>query len=1217
MESLIIACKGIYSNNNELSSAPVGAMKLANNIVIQKDSIAECRRGLARLEFRLPLTSDRADKLLQYQNTLLVHYRNTQLARYDSVNGIVPYSGSYINPDNNLARIKSAEANQNFYFTSARGIQKMDVVTTTPYQAGMFKGLDLLATPSVNPSGFMANQTQVAYRLLWGTTDANGNLVLGSPSQRAIVANQSGSPQNVNVSATVPVGVTVNDFYQLYRGNQASSLFTSAFATIEDISYQATPAFEGTAGNNINIIYTGGGVGDTAVLTVNYSTLTLGSLVYTSNLAGGLGNQISIAYANTAVAGSETVTVIGNAITVGIQSGVSTQNQVKAAINASTPALALISISGSSASAVTTTAPTFLTGGSISVQIDSGVTTAQTIFNALVGNSVVTSIVTPVITGAGTNTQTTTTTTLSGGTVTLVTPDDNMQLVFEGTTSGSTLTLQGNTYTSVLSGTISTNIKVAYVGGGTAGSEVVAVLPSNAVVQDLTYTSVALAGLGDLVSVQYTSPAGVVAGSEIVTVSGNKIVVQIQSGVSTAAQIFAAINASVPALNIVSVAISGAGGNTQVTGGPTSLSGGEVKVQVQSGVSTAQNVFNAVTASAAASAIVSLVLVSSGTLQSPAGPSSLTGGVSTINILDLVPDSLRGAALYTNQTQEGILQANELPPFAADVATFRNCLFFGNTRTKQVLPFSILAVAGTNGVQLNSTITIAGTTYTAGSSEIVGSNQFQLVTTGSAAQNVNDTALSLCRVINQSSTNTSVYAYYVSSGSGLPGMIQIEERFLGGSFYSITTGGPQPANGTGTAYSPTLPASGIKVSSTNQTNLNGLMYSKQQQPDAVPSLNIFYVGSAAKKILRIIALRDSLMILKEDGIFRCTGAGPSSFNIDSLDPTAVLLAPESAAPLANQIYALTSQGVVSISDTGVEVLSRNIEDQLLPLFSEALTATSYFSFGVGYETDRQYILWTISEVGDTFSNQAFVYNIFTRAWTRWTRDQSSGLILLADNKLYVTDPTTSYINQERKNGLNTDFADEAISVTISAINQYVITLNEVIDATVGDLLFQSGSVYATITAVDPINLTVTVSNLLTWNMSAPTFIEKAIACQVEWVPNAANGQPGYLKQWSEAAILLKQNSFNTASLAFYSDVSGSIDVDPFPGNTGGVWGFFPWGMIPWGGVFKSLPVRTYVPLEKQRCDLLSVQFLCQEAWSQFQVEGIALSFRYISTRTGR
>src|SRR5690349_21703438 len=108
-----IKIKGLYTHPNELSEVPEGALATADNLVINKESVAESRRGLDVLD-SLPSASDRADKLFTYQNKLLVHY-GSSLAYYNS--GFTPYSGSYSNPDNTTAKMKAAQANSNFYFT--------------------------------------------------------------------------------------------------------------------------------------------------------------------------------------------------------------------------------------------------------------------------------------------------------------------------------------------------------------------------------------------------------------------------------------------------------------------------------------------------------------------------------------------------------------------------------------------------------------------------------------------------------------------------------------------------------------------------------------------------------------------------------------------------------------------------------------------------------------------------------------------------------------------------------------------------------------------------------------------------------------------------------------------------------------------------------------------------------------------------------------------
>lgn len=936
-QTLQMKILGLYTNSNELSSAPDGALSIADNIWISKDSIAEPRRGFAYLPFSLPRANDVADKLGQFQNELLVHYNdstsgslNNKLAYYNMSTGINVYTGSYAHPDPLMARIKFAESNQNIYFTTATGVYKNDLITNNPVPAGMYQALDCNATASSSMSGFMNNNAEVAYRVVWGITDANNNLILGAPSSRALISNITGGVQNTSLQITIPTGITVNHFYQIYRSDQSVGITSQAQLTIQDITYTASQNFTGTAGNVITVAYTTGGT-----------------------------------------AGAEVVSVVSTAISIKIQSGVSTAAQVLAAFNNSAAALNLASGS---------------------------------------------------ITGLATNAETAPASgTLANGSVTLSPPDDSMQLVYE------------------------------------------------------------------------------------------------------------------------------------------------------------------------------------------ANPTSAQITAKSITVIDITPDSLRGAALYTNATQQGILQQNNAPPYALDLCLFQTCMFYGNVQTPQQMFLTMLAVGGSGGVQSGDTLTIAGTTYTAGSSENVSTLTYKLVTAGSPAQNINDTSLSLIRVINQNATNTAVYAYYLSTTNSLPGQMLLQARVLGSAVFNVT------ASADGASWSPALPTSGTTVGSSNTASLNGLMYSKAGQPEAVPSLNILYIGSASKPIRRIIPVRNSLFIFKDDGVFRCTGVA-GNFAIDVIDTTIILLAPESAVTLSNQVWCLTTQGVVSMSDNGGPVLSRPIENQLLQLEGAGLANLQAYSFGVGYESERQYVLWTITSSTDTFATQAFIYNTFTKTWTRSTRQQNHGIILSFDNRMYLTNATNSNISQERKSYTYLDYSDEATGTSILAINGQVLTLTNVNEISVGDLIYQSTSVNSLVTSINEAANTVTVADLLinSWTVSAATVL-KSYQCLIQWLPNTA-GNPGYLRHWRETTLILKQNLFKTASLNFFSEIDSSIDMVPITGNIGVGWGQFGWGNSAWGGIVNSKPFRTYVPREKQRCDLLTIQFSCQNAWGQFQVEGLSCILNTIGER---
>lgn len=86
----------------------------------------------------------------------------------------------------------------------------------------------------------------------------------------------------------------------------------------------------------------------------------------------------------------------------------------------------------------------------------------------------------------------------------------------------------------------------------------------------VTYTAVATDNTGNLITVAYT--AGGTAGAEVVTVVGNAISAQIESGVSTITQVRTAVNASVAAAALVTA--TGTSGTAVTTATASALTGG-------------------------------------------------------------------------------------------------------------------------------------------------------------------------------------------------------------------------------------------------------------------------------------------------------------------------------------------------------------------------------------------------------------------------------------------------------------------------------------------------------------------------------------------------------------------------------------------------------------------------------------------------------------------
>lgn len=93
------------------------------------------------------------------------------------------------------------------------------------------------------------------------------------------------------------------------------------------------------------------------------------------------------------------------------------------------------------------------------------------------------------------------------------------------------------------------------------------------VIQDLTIIMSTPSSAGNSYTIEFTS--GGTAGSEVASASGNNIQVQIESGVSTATQVKAALDGFGPFTLAATCTISGTPSNAQVTQAATNLAGGE------------------------------------------------------------------------------------------------------------------------------------------------------------------------------------------------------------------------------------------------------------------------------------------------------------------------------------------------------------------------------------------------------------------------------------------------------------------------------------------------------------------------------------------------------------------------------------------------------------------------------------------------------------------
>lgn len=593
--------------------------------------------------------------------------------------------------------------------------------------------------------------------------------------------------------------------------------------------------------------------------------------------------------------------------------------------------------------------------------------------------------------------------------------------------------------------------------------------------------------------------------------------------------------------------------------------------------------------------------------------SDITNGF--ISFTDSITDELRGASLYTSPSESGIRGANERPPLSKDLAIYKSAfMFFANTETRQRLYFSLVGVSGLSA----KTITLAGVTYTFGASEIIASKQVQVFSSGVLSTDIDQTARSLVRVINRNSSNTNVYAYYLSGPDDLPGSLMIEARTMGGAQFTLNCQDttisamffPAP---------PVSPATDIKSTSTNSVQKNALFFSKYQENEHVPVTNYLLVGPANKEILRIAPLRESLIIIKEEGVYRLTGENEQSFTITPLDLTVFCRGADSVAVLTNQVFMFSNQGAVTITETGVQVVSRDIENKLLPLLQNA--NLNSICFGFSYETERSYFLSVPTNPSDISNTQTFVYNVFTQAWTRWTFGISQAIIESNSDLLYFA-KSGSDLFRERKDLIQTDYADPEYNISITNIGvDFVDVVSSLTQPQTGWVLNQgaSESIIESIQVLGSSTYRLTFKTEIptSWTVSA-AILYPSVGFDIEFVPFTA-GQPAILKQ-SRLAKVLTDSSYaeNTATgltMVFKSNFdedAEEIDIDTF----GFGWGSGPFGGFGWGGSGDGYGAVTYVPTNKQYNTRLVLGIKHKNAREKLSVAGFAFDFEMASETIG-
>ena len=523
----------------------------------------------------------------------------------------------------------------------------------------------------------------------------------------------------------------------------------------------------------------------------------------------------------------------------------------------------------------------------------------------------------------------------------------------------------------------------------------------------------------------------------------------------------------------------------------------------------------------------------------------------TISYVDAIPDAFRnvGTPLYTNEDQEGSAAANQPPPLARDVCEFRNFAFYANFTDPHRMTLQLVDAASL--VAATSTITIGGVVYSCQAAETIASGNFQKFTAGTAAQNVDDTAKSIVRVINGYAANTRYYAYYVSTPSTIPGRILLEERSVGGSAFVATCNNAT----TSACFVPPIPTSGTTYTSIADRRRNRIRVSKQQQAEHVPIARELTVGAEYDEIQRIIPLQDAVIVIKDRTIWRITGSVFEDFIATIHDDTVSIAGRDSATKLNNTVFALSNQGFIAINNNGVQIVGRPEEHRVLAGL-DAKNAPDHDTFvGIGVEVERLYLCRAYDAAAA--KNVTYCYNAITRQWSRWLIDPQS-FAVVGDRILYGLNNSSGHVLQERNSRRDSDpqyrdMAEEAATFVVSSINTSASTITGTFTGSVdytgsayadglgyGWKLYDGSDQYLVLSSSGSGPYTLTLNTVVGLSGTPTLTMYRPIPVTIEWNP-ITGGNAGELKQFGEIVYRLETQNAYKVSLQYANEYDRKTD----------------------------------------------------------------------------
>jgi len=231
------------------------------------------------------------------------------------------------------------------------------------------------------------------------------------------------------------------------------------------------------------------------------------------------------------------------------------------------------------------------------------------------------------------------------------------------------------------------------------------------------------------------------------------------------------------------------------------------------------------------------------------------------------------------------------------------------------------------------------------------------------------------------------------------------------------------------------------VVSDNERRVDYVYYSLPGEPEAVSAANFIPVGTSGKAIRRIVPQRDRLLVFKDEGTYAIYGDFP--FQVSLIDDTVAILAPDSAVAIGSTVIVLTDDGIMAVTDGGIQMVSRDIDSTLKPyLAAPYRPTTATGTFGVGYESEKVFALFMPSLGITGYEAKAYVLGMETRSWTTWTylAPRLCGRVDPFTDTAYYGLTNSPRLVKDRNTSSTSDYEDEGNLPILSTVQWASTTL---------------------------------------------------------------------------------------------------------------------------------------------------------------------------------